>query len=142
MTLCMPSLLDEPRDRRRLSLRGATMPAGAALDDGCRATAGAVHSLERSRAMVEPAIARMSVEEFLHWDPGGDRRYELIDGRPVAMAPPAAAHRIVAGRLARHIGAALDRRPPCTVQPEAGVRIPAKSYTFYEADLAVTCRPH
>src|SRR5690242_18506216 len=92
--------------------------------------------------MAEPAIARMSIDDFLRWEPGGDRRYELVDGHPVAMSPPAAAHRIIAGRLGRHVGAALDRRPSCTVQPEAGIRIPGKSYTYDEADLAVTCRPH
>jgi Uma2 family endonuclease len=39
--------------------------------------------------MAEPAISRMTLEEFLRWDDGTDARYELIDGFPVAMAPPA-----------------------------------------------------
>lgn len=45
--------------------------------------------------MAEPAIRRMTLEEFLSWDDGTDTRYELIDGFPVAMAPPAEAHRIL-----------------------------------------------
>jgi hypothetical protein len=44
--------------------------------------------------MAEPAISRMTLEEFLRWDDGTDTRYELIDGFPVATAPPAEAHRI------------------------------------------------
>jgi Uma2 family endonuclease len=40
--------------------------------------------------MAEPAIGRMTLEEFLRWDDGTDTRYELIDGVPVAMpAEPA-----------------------------------------------------
>ena len=46
--------------------------------------------------MAEPATRRMTLEEFLRWDDGTDTRYELIDGVPVAMAPPAVAHRILA----------------------------------------------
>jgi hypothetical protein len=34
----------------------------------------------------------MSLAEFLRWDDGTDRRYELIRGRPVAMALPSMAH--------------------------------------------------
>jgi Uma2 family endonuclease len=41
--------------------------------------------------MAEPAIGRMTLEEFLRWDDGTDTHYELVDGFPVAMAPPAEA---------------------------------------------------
>ncbi|HUC10984.1 MAG TPA: Uma2 family endonuclease [Stellaceae bacterium] len=53
--------------------------------------------------MSELATRRMSLAEFLHWGDGSDTRYELIDGFPVAMAPPAEAHRILAMRLGSHI---------------------------------------
>ena len=47
--------------------------------------------------MSEPAHdLRMTVPEFLRWDDGTETRYELVGGRPVAMAPakdPARAHR-------------------------------------------------
>ena len=46
--------------------------------------------------MAEPAIRHMTLKEFLRWDDGTDTRYELIDGFPVAMGPPAEAHRILA----------------------------------------------
>jgi hypothetical protein len=35
-------------------------------------------------AMPNPQL--MSLAEFLCWDDGTDRRYELVRGRPVAMA--------------------------------------------------------
>jgi hypothetical protein len=38
--------------------------------------------------MAEPAGKRMSLAAFLEWDDGTDTRYELVDGRIVAMAPP------------------------------------------------------
>ena len=41
--------------------------------------------------MPEPAINRMSLDEFLRWDDGTDTRWELFEGVPVAMAPPAVA---------------------------------------------------
>jgi Uma2 family endonuclease len=50
----------------------------------------------------------MTLEEFLRWDDGTDTRYELIDGYPVAMAPPAEGHRILAVRLVSRIDAALE----------------------------------
>jgi Uma2 family endonuclease len=42
--------------------------------------------------MSELATKRMSLADFLHWDGGTDTHHELIDGVPVAMAPPAEAH--------------------------------------------------
>jgi Uma2 family endonuclease len=38
--------------------------------------------------MAEAAERRWTVDEFLDWDDGTDRCYELVDGRIVAMAPP------------------------------------------------------
>jgi Uma2 family endonuclease len=92
--------------------------------------------------MAEPAFRRMSLDEFLRWEDGGDTRYELIDGVPLAMAPPARAHGLLSARLTTAIDAALRSRRPCAVQNEAGIRRPDSADTFYVADLAVTCRPH
>ena len=36
--------------------------------------------------MAEPAQRRMTVEEFLAWDDGTDRRYELVRGEVVAIS--------------------------------------------------------
>jgi Uma2 family endonuclease len=54
------------------------------------------------------AKRRMSLQEFLRWDDGTDRRYELIDGMPVAMAPPAEAHRFL---LANRSSGPLSAQP-------------------------------
>jgi Uma2 family endonuclease len=91
--------------------------------------------------MAEPAIRKMTVAEFLRWEDGTDTRYELLDGIPVAMVPPAVAHGFLAARLCVRIEASLRSRPPCMVQIEAGITRPDRDDTCYVADLAVTCTP-
>lgn len=81
----------------------------------------------------------MTLDEFLRWDDGTDTHYELIGGSPVAMAPPAAAHRMLAMRLGSRIDFALEKRRPCNAQGEAGVVRPD---TYFEADIAATCERH
>jgi len=90
--------------------------------------------------MAELAIRRMTLEEFLCWEDGTDTRYELVDGYPVAMAPPAEAHRILAMRLGSRIDAALAGRRPCNAQIEPGVVRPDRADSYYVPDIAVTCR--
>jgi Uma2 family endonuclease len=92
--------------------------------------------------MAELALRRMSLDEVLLWEDGSDTRYELIEGVPVAMAPPAGARGILSARLAGMLEVALRPRRPCTVRSGAGIRRPDSADTFYVADLAVTCRPH
>jgi Uma2 family endonuclease len=92
--------------------------------------------------MAEPALKRMSLEEFLRWDDGTDTRYELIGGFPVAMAPPAAEHRMLAMRLGSRIDSALERRRPCNAQGDAGILRPERPDTYFEADIAATCESH
>ncbi|HEU0218476.1 MAG TPA: Uma2 family endonuclease [Stellaceae bacterium] len=84
----------------------------------------------------------MTLEEFLRWDDGTDTRYELINGFPMAMAPPARAHGILCARLAGLIDAALHSRRPCAAQIEAGIARPDHNDSFYIADIAVSCRPY
>lgn len=92
--------------------------------------------------MSEYAYKRMTVDEFLVWDDGTDTRYELFDGVPVAMAPTYGAHQIIAANIGRHLGNALDARPPCHVRSEAGILKPNSIRNYFQADLAVTCSPH
>ena len=92
--------------------------------------------------MAEPAIKRMTLDEFLAWEDGTDTRYELVGGFPVAMAPPAQAHGILCATLGAMINAGLLSRRPCRVQVEAGIPRPDRDDTCYVADLAVTCHPH
>jgi Uma2 family endonuclease len=91
--------------------------------------------------MSEAAVKRMTLAEFLRWEDGTDTRYELLAGFPVAMAPPAPAHGLLAAQLCIRIGAALQSRRPCMVQVEAGIARPDRDDTCYVADLAVTCTP-
>ena len=52
----------------------------------------------------------MTVAEFLTWNDGTDTRYELIDGRPVAMAPVAAGHSVIAANLGHALRVEAPRR--------------------------------
>lgn len=89
--------------------------------------------------MGELAITPMSLGEFLCWDDGSDRHFELIDGFPVAMVPPARAHGMLCARLAGLIDAGLRSRRPCAAQTEAGIASPDRDDSFYVADIAVSC---
>ena len=63
--------------------------------------------------MSELAVKQMTLAEFLRWEDGTDTRYELLAGFPVAMAPPAPAHGLLAAQLCIRIGVALQFRRPC-----------------------------
>ncbi len=89
--------------------------------------------------MASRAPKLMTLAEFLEWDDGTDRRYELLDGLPIMMAPATEAH----GEIVVNLGAEIRSRlqPPCRVISEAGIAIPDRRDTYYVADLAVTCAP-
>jgi Uma2 family endonuclease len=89
--------------------------------------------------MAEAAEKRLTVEEFLDWDDGTDRRHELVDGRIVAMAPPSEVHATIVSNLTIRIGNQL--RAPCRVLGEFGARLADRDDSFYQFDLAVTCAP-
>ncbi len=84
----------------------------------------------------------MTAEQFAEWaGDGTGRRFQLIDGEPVAMAPTSLVHGAIQTAVGRRLSEHLERiASPCRVidapgvQPRAGaatnVRIP---------DLAVTC---
>ncbi|SNR97270.1 MULTISPECIES: Uma2 family endonuclease [unclassified Azospirillum] len=82
--------------------------------------------------------ALMDVETFLTWGDGTDTRHELIDGHPVAMAPPSEAHSVIVGNLAAALRQVLP--PGCRVAVEAGIRPPHRSQrNYYQADIVVIC---
>jgi Uma2 family endonuclease len=89
--------------------------------------------------MAELAIKPMTLDEFLRWDDGSETHYELIGGFPVAMAPPAEVHRVLAMRLGSRIDAALSSRRPCNAQIEAGIIRPGRADAYFEADIAASC---
>ena len=84
---------------------------------------------------------RMTVDQFLNWDPGGGGRWQLLDGEPRAMAPANRTHGALQGELSRLIGNHLRARAsPCSVVVTPGVvpRILA-AHNVRVPDLAVTC---
>jgi Uma2 family endonuclease len=89
--------------------------------------------------MADVAEKRMTVAEFLTWNHGTDTRYELIDGRPVAMAPVAPSHSIIVVNLSHELKARLTA--PCYAGSEAGIEHPDRDDTFYEADIVISCTP-
>jgi Uma2 family endonuclease len=90
-------------------------------------------------AMADAAEKQMTLAEFLHWDDGTDTRYELIDGRPVAMAPPAPKHSIIAAKIGGALEAGLKRS--CYVGTNAGVVRADRDDMYFVADLVVSCTP-
>jgi Uma2 family endonuclease len=90
----------------------------------------------------------MTVDEFLALDLGDDRRYELVDGEPVAQATPRPEHSTIQSALGRHLGNALEalnRRngTQCRTMAEAGIPTPLDPvHNWRQADLAITCEPH
>jgi Uma2 family endonuclease len=89
--------------------------------------------------MPEAAERLWTVDEFLAWDDGTDRRYQLLRGVATMMAPPQAGH----GALVIQLGALLRAglRRPCTAVGQAGIKPPHRNDTYYVADLAITCEP-
>lgn len=87
----------------------------------------------------------MTVDEFLAWDPDlpDVRRWALIDGQPVAMAPSSETHGAIQAELAallrNHL---LDGGTRCRVITEPGVVPRVRSDRNVRVpDLAVTCAP-
>jgi Uma2 family endonuclease len=89
--------------------------------------------------MPQAARRRMTVAEFLEWDDGTDKHFELIDGAPVAMAPPNDVHSTIMMSFGAELKARL--KPPCRPMAQAGIARSQDDDTCYEADIAVACGP-
>jgi Uma2 family endonuclease len=89
--------------------------------------------------MAQAAEKRWTIEEFLARDDGTDRRYELVGGQIIAMAPPSEAHAAIVVNLGAELRSRL--KSPCRALGEAGVRLPDRNDTYYQVDLAVTWAP-
>ena len=89
--------------------------------------------------MAEAAERLMTVDEFLAFEGERDTRYQLVRGVVTAMAPARALHGEMVGALARSIGGRLPR--PCRIIVEAGIRPSERNDTYWQADLALNCRP-
>ena len=88
---------------------------------------------------------RMTVDEFLVWDSGDvtGRRWQLIDGEPVLMAPAADAHARIQAELVRLLGNhLLASGSRCVVADAPGIvpKVRANE-NFRVPDIGVTCAP-
>jgi Uma2 family endonuclease len=96
-------------------------------------------------ALRADAPARMTLTEFLSWDPvdPSGRRWQLVDGEPVAMAPGSESHAALQGEIGRVIGNHLiERGAPCRLLSQPGIVPRIRSdRNFRIPDLAVTCSP-
>ena len=89
--------------------------------------------------------SRMTVDEFLAWDSGDytGRRWQLVDGEPVAMASASDNHGSIQAELARLLGNRLvERGSSCRVITEPGI-IPRvfSNENWRVPDLGVSCTP-
>lgn len=87
--------------------------------------------------MADAGARPLNVAEFLAWDDGTDRRYELVRGERLAVARPSLGHGLLAVRLAALLETTLT--PPCAAYAEAGVRLPGREGSYYQADPAARC---
>ncbi len=86
-----------------------------------------------------PRLPRMTLAEFLEWDNGSDTRYELIDGRPLAMNPPSIPYGSIVGAMVAELRTGFG--DACTTAVEAGIVIPGRDDLYYQADIGVQCTP-
>jgi Uma2 family endonuclease len=91
--------------------------------------------------MAETGPKRMTIEEFLAWEGEPNVHYQLRDGYPVAMAPPADAHGILMINLGAALKDALKGRPDCRPRAQTGIRSVRNPRSLHEADIAVACTP-
>ena len=99
----------------------------------------------RMAALRKRAPTRMTIDEFLTWEPGdpSGRLWQLIDGEPAAMAPGSENHGALQGEIGRLVGNHLRaHRPSCRLIVTPGIvpRIHANR-NYRIPDLGVTCSP-
>jgi len=89
------------------------------------------------------APTRMTLAEFLSWDPRdpSGRRWQLVDGEPVAMAPGNVTHGALQAEIARLLGNhLLEQHSACRVVTEPGIVPRVRANRNYRVpDLGVTC---
>src|ERR1700730_9572273 len=92
-------------------------------------------------AMSATVPHRMTADEFIAWtmeQPEG-KRYELVAGEVVAIAPEQAAHGRMKGLMYMRLVAAIrDANLPCEAFPD-GMVVRVDDRTLYEPDALVRC---
>ena len=92
----------------------------------------------------DPPLSRVPADEFLSWPEDDSRtRYQLVDGTPVAMAPPSVRHASIQGRLGGLLDQHLrERGGPCRVLVGVGVQPRSDAeWNVRIPDIAVECEP-
>lgn len=92
--------------------------------------------------MADRAQSLMTIAEFLAWDDGTDTRYELIDGRPVAMAQASGPHARISLNIAGIIERAMEGARPCRALVAGGLRVTDGPFAnAWSPDVMMTCEP-
>ena len=94
-------------------------------------------------AALKLPFRRMSVAEFLVWDDGGGRRWQLRDGKPELMAPATDRHGSIQSALVAALFTHLaGQGSGCRVVTNPGV-VPGAGadHTMLIPDIGVTCAP-
>jgi Uma2 family endonuclease len=86
----------------------------------------------------------MTAEEFLEWEPGDGRRWQLVDGEPQAMAPTTRSHGALLNEIGRRIANHLEQiGGPCSVIQAPGTQPKVQAHTNVRIpDIAVVCTPY
>lgn len=104
------------------------------------------HDTIRFMAAIHKRLpTRMTLDEFLGWDADDvtGRRWQLVNGEPVLMAPAAEVHGAIQNELGRLLGDhLLATGRPCRVISAPGIVPRVRSdENFRVPDLGVTCGP-
>lgn len=91
--------------------------------------------------MGDRAARRMTIDEFLAWQPGQGQRYELVDGEPVAMAGAKLRHDRVTGNAFSEVRRQMRAAgSPCDAfTADIGIRTPIGN--IRRPDISVLCPP-
>ena len=91
--------------------------------------------------MSETAEKLMSVDEFLVWADGREEKWELLDGRPVAMAPERAHHSRVKAFVSAVFVNVIRREGLSCAAYSDGLAVRVAARRVFIPDILVTCPP-
>lgn len=83
-------------------------------------------------------LDRCSVAQYLALDSTSDRRWEYVDGRPLAMAGASLRHNAVVMNLSVALGAGLDDTPCFALGSDQKVEA-VQTRSFFYPDLSIIC---
>ena len=91
--------------------------------------------------MSEPALRRMTLEEFLDWQRGQEKRYELVDGFPQAMTGARVRHDIARDNADAYLRPALRGTGHGCLPFGADIGIQVYPGQLRRPELSVLCPP-